>query len=111
MTYFGLTDWGAINWAIAIIALFCVVGVTRRVLRLLPEERLMRCPDTGTITLVETEHTYPEKGDPRIRVQRCELWPEHAACNRGCLSRYSESTAGFRMRLHALRPFERQPLN
>lgn len=99
MTYFGLTEWGAINWAIVIIALGLVAGATRSVMRVLPERRMMRCPQTGSITLLEIE-----KRDGRIAVTQCGLWPQRE-CSRGCLARYSEASGDFSTRLRALRPF------
>ncbi len=87
MTYFGLTDWGVINWAIVFIALFGVSGAARWVSKQLPKQQAVRCPDTGVIALVETRDTYPESGTPGIRVLSCELWPQYGTCSRGCLSR------------------------
>jgi hypothetical protein len=40
-------------------------------------------------------------------VWRCELWPERKICARSCLVRYKETEPGFRINLHALRPFGR----
>lgn len=106
-----MVDFAAIDWTIGIIALFCVGSVTYWVLGAIPKERLMRCPETGTITFVDIEGTSAEIGGPGITVQHCDLWPEHKNCARGCLARYAESTTGFRIRLQALRPFERRSLN
>jgi hypothetical protein len=84
MTYFGLTEWGVINWALVVVALFAVGGATRWVLEQLPKQRMVRCPDTKAVSWVETQRHHPESDTPRIL--SCDLWLQHEACSRGCLS-------------------------
>lgn len=80
MTYFGLTEWGVINWALVVVALFSAGGATRWVLEQLPKQRMVRCPDTKAMTWVEMHRHHPES------VLSCDLWLQHEACGRGCLS-------------------------
>ena len=98
-----------LDWAMAIIVLLMTGGLIYWVTRLLPRRRLMRCPETETITFVEVGRASPEDStEPKITVQGCDLWPEHSECGRGCLAREGETTSGFPTSLHALRPFKRQ---
>jgi hypothetical protein len=96
----GLTFWAA-GFTIALI-LFLYIG---RVVWQVQRERLMRCPETGSITLVGTTPDVCE-GISGHTVQRCGLWPEHSGCARACLSRHAETEPGFRVRLEALRPYK-----
>lgn len=86
MTYFGLTEWGVINWAIVVIALFAMSGAARWVSKQLPPQQSVRCPDTGVIALIETRDTCAESGRPGIGVLSCERWPQFGSCSRGCLT-------------------------
>ena len=66
------------------------------------KDRMMRCPETGAITVVRVG----EGEGKALAVQRCDAWPERKQCTRGCLARYSETGPGWRINLDALRPFE-----
>jgi len=71
-------------------------------------DRLMRCPETGAVTLVGVDEVpRPEGKGTRPVVWRCELWPERKNCAQSCLLRYNETEPGFRINLHGLRPFGR----
>ena len=69
--------------------------------------RLMRCPETGSISMVQVAST-AGGGDPasQLKVTQCDLWPQRKGCAQGCLSRYGETPPRFRVNLDALRPFE-----
>jgi hypothetical protein len=68
------------------------------------KKRLMRCPETGAITLVEVTRI-PTGEKLGLGVKSCELWPEKKECRRGCLSRRAEPRENSRFDLHSLRPF------
>lgn len=74
--------------------------------------RFMRCPETGAIDLVDVNPAQAANGETlRLGVRQCDLWPKRQGCARGCLSRYSgysETAPWYRVRLEALRPFERE---
>jgi hypothetical protein len=73
------------------------------------KRRLMRCPESGGITMVDIQPTdllgHSTQGGPRLRVRQCRLWPERKDCGRGCLSRYSQG-GNYGFNLASLRPFE-----
>jgi hypothetical protein len=69
------------------------------------KDRLMRCPETGAITLVGVECVATRDGDVKPVVCNCALWPEKAGCAQRCLERYDESSASYPANLSALRPF------
>lgn len=92
---------------IVVLALFAVVLLHRLTERAL-KNRLMRCPETGAVAFVGAERV--SRGDgtaPQVIVRSCEFWPERKDCGQGCLARYDEIESGYRIRLDALRPFER----
>ncbi len=71
--------------------------------------RLLRCPETGGVAIVDIEETLSERGAagrPHLRVKTCQLWPEKKDCGRGCLSRCSGSWGSYEFDLASLRPFE-----
>lgn len=69
--------------------------------------RMMRCPETGSITVVRVVPAVGGEGKaPGVAVQWCESWPERKGCTQGCLARYSETGPGLQVNLNALRPFE-----
>lgn len=88
-----------------------VVAVMLYVLRLitrLSKDRMMRCPNTGAITIVGVVQVpSPDGGEPVALVHRCQLWPEKTGCGQGCLERYDETRDGVPINVDGLRPFER----
>lgn len=71
------------------------------------KDRLMRCPETDSITLVGVERASPHAAKaPAVKVRRCGLWPEKMDCAQGCLARYKETSPDYRVNLNALRPFK-----
>jgi hypothetical protein len=93
--------------AIAVLALV-VVAFVRYVVEGVSRKRLMRCPETGAVAFVGAERVSRREGEaPAVIVRSCEFWPERKDCARGCLARYDETTPGYRVKLDALRPFER----
>jgi hypothetical protein len=93
--------------AIAVLALV-VVAFVRYVVEGVSRKRLMRCPETGAVAFVGAERVSRRDGEaPAVIVRSCEFWPERKDCARGCLARYDETTPGYRVKLDALRPFER----
>lgn len=77
-------------------------------IQLTSRDRLVRCPQTGGIAIVDIHAVASASGNtvaPRIR--QCDLWPERADCTRACLVHASETVPGYPIRLAALRPFER----
>ncbi len=103
-----MTDFAIAIWAVGIAAWLAFVCYVYWIARQLWQDRPMRCPETGSITLVGAEYASPRAGNaPQLTVQRCGLWPGKAGCARGCLARYEETPPGFAVNLLALRPFER----
>lgn len=71
------------------------------------KSRMMRCPETGAITVVRVMPAADGEGKgPGVAVQWCDSWPERKGCTQGCLARYSETGPGLQVNLNALRPFE-----
>jgi hypothetical protein len=104
-----MTDFSTAAWTMVIVAWVVIAGGMYWLFDLLSKDRLMRCPEMGSVTLVGAEYASQRAGDtPELTVQRCGLWPEKAGCARGCLARYPETSPGYRVNLHALRPFQRQ---
>jgi len=72
-------------------------------------ERMVRCPETGAITLVRL--TPAARGDgnaPGAEVEHCLLWQdgkEH--CAQGCLARNPEACPVHRVNMPALRAYDR----
>lgn len=93
-------------WIVAIVGLVALGGLLRWVIE---RGLIMRCPETGAITLVRIAPAAGGEGLAReVTVRQCDLWPERKDCAQGCLVRYCEATPGFRVNLNALRPFEPQ---
>lgn len=89
---------------LAFFTVLCVHWVIERGSR----TRLMRCPETGAVAFVGAEEVSRDDGKAsEIMVCTCEFWPERKDCARRCLARFSETTPGYRVKLDALRPFER----
>lgn len=103
MTDFATAGWTVLTAGWLALALY-VYWIAWRVCK----NRLMRCPETGAITLVSIEPASRRAGKaPGVKIQQCGLWPEKMDCAHGCLARYGETSPGYRVNLDALRPFER----
>ena len=101
-----MSDFAIAVWTVGVAAWLVFVLYAVWITRQVWKDRLMRCPDTGSITLVGIEYVSPRDGHaPEFTVQRCGLWPEKKNCTRDCLARYAETSPGYRVNLHALRPF------
>ena len=93
--------------AIVILALV-VIAFVRYLIEGASKKRLMRCPETGAVAFVGVEGISRRAGEaPEIVVRSCEFWPARKDCAQQCLERYAETESGYRVRLEALRPFER----
>jgi hypothetical protein len=70
--------------------------------------RLVRCPETGGLGLVDLEPAAERDAQaPAHRIRRCDLWPRRQACEQGCLARHTQPAAPYGVDLKALRPFQR----
>lgn len=99
----GLAQVGAIV-ALALV----VVALARYFVAGTSKKRLMRCPETGAVAFVGVEGVAGHAGEaPGVVVRSCEFWPARKDCAQRCLERYAETESGYRVRLDALRPFER----
>ena len=67
--------------------------------------RLVRCPETGGLGLVEVEPL--RRGSQAHCIRRCDLWPGRQGCAQGCLARHAQSAAQYGIDLKALRPLRR----
>lgn len=61
------------------------------------KDKLLRCPDTGSVALVGIRQFARAGKAPGIEVERCGLWPDKQGCERGCLQHYGESSSGLRV--------------
>jgi hypothetical protein len=93
-------------WTAGLIGLGAVALVVFARLHAIWNLRLMRCPETGSIALVDTARVARAgEAASTVTVRSCDLWPERKCCARGCLERYEETAPGGRIRVAALRPF------
>ncbi len=98
-----------VGWMVAVVGLLAFGGLLYWLIDLVSRDRMMRCPETGSITFVRVASAGDgDENARRATVTRCDLWPGKKGCAQGCLVRYSETTPGLRVNLNALRPFEPQ---
>ena len=94
-------------WIIVLAGMAAMGGFLYWLLATVSRGRMMRCPETGAISVVRVVTTAGrEEKAPGLTVTQCDLWPQKKDCAQGCLSRYSETAPGWRVNLNALRPFE-----
>ena len=104
-----MTDFATAGWMVGIAAALALSLYVGWIIWRVGKDRLMRCPETGAVTLVGIEPDSRRAGKaPEVMVQRCGLWPEKMGCAQGCLARYDETSPGYKVNLDALRPFERR---
>ena len=96
-------------WIVVMIGAIAFVGVLYWLNDIVSRDRMMRCPETGSITFVRVAPVAGGAGNAsEVTVTQCDLWPKRKDCAQGCLARYGETTPGLRGNLDALRPFEPQ---
>lgn len=91
----------------AIWFLFCLTALIK--LARYRKRRLLRCPETGGVAIVDIEETSltdQDGGRSYLRVRNCRLWPERRHCGRGCLTRCTLSWGSYGFDLASLKPFE-----
>ena len=95
-----------LQWLATALAFATVPAVALLLIAFATRGRLLRCPETGSVALVEVDQN--ARGEPReAAVRQCDLWPRRRACAQGCLARLPETAPGCGVRLKALRPFAR----
>lgn len=91
------------EWIVGSLAIAALAIAYLWLIRHVSKSRLMRCPDTGGIALVNAERVH---GTMEVRVRKCDLWRENRGCTQGCLARYPETSPRYQVTLNALRPFD-----
>lgn len=96
-------------WIVVMIGVIAFVGVLYWLNDIVSRARMMRCPETGSVTFVRAAPVAGGAGNAsEVTVRQCDLWPKRKDCAQGCLARYGETAPGLRGNLDALRPFEPQ---
>lgn len=88
----------------AVLIVLGIAPLTVWLVRLVWKARLLRCPETGGVALVDVASS-PSRGPRYPEVRHCELWLGKRECARGCLARYAEALAGQPVSHAALRRF------
>jgi len=71
----------AVTWVALILGVLIKIARARN-------RKLVRCPETGGIAIVDVSEVLPAdpaSRGPYLRVESCQLWPEKGNCGRGCL--------------------------
>lgn len=72
--------------------------------------KLVRCPESGAIGLVDIKEETPGPDEvtarPLLRVKNCSLWPERIDCASGCLNACSATYGSWRFDLASLATFK-----
>ena len=102
MSGFSIAGWVllAAIWVLVVIHL-C------RTLRQVWTELLVRCPETGAVSVIRVRPAgRRDIKSAALEIQHCGLWPGEQDCRRGCLNRFLEASPGYRVNLKSLRPFD-----
>jgi hypothetical protein len=102
-----MSTFATAGWIVMAALWLLVAFYVYRIIRQNGSERLVRCPETGAITLVSIAPAARRDGDASaLEVRHCALWQDRQEdCAQGCLTRYPEMSPGYRVNLRALRPF------
>jgi hypothetical protein len=69
--------------------LFVLVPIVAETFARYRPVQIVRCPKTGTNVRVQLDATLAAltavPGPPKLRVDRCDLWPEHQDCRQDCV--------------------------
>ena len=80
-------------WVIGAIVWFALLAYILWILGPVWKDRLVRCPETGGVTLVGLQRVITPQGQ-NIRVVRCALWPGKRECSRACAASCTELSHG-----------------
>jgi hypothetical protein len=69
--------------------------------------RLVRCPETGGLGLIDVEPRRRGSQAPAHRIRRCDLWPGRQGCAQGCLARQAETSGRYGADGDSLQPLQR----
>jgi hypothetical protein len=85
---------------LGLLALYFGLRVARGY-RLYRGSRLLRCPETQRLALVEMPAGVmaleASLGDPRLRVRNCSRWPMCRECGENCLRQIESPAPGMRL--------------
>lgn len=103
-----MSEFAIVVWTVGIIAWGAFALYVIWIARGVWNDRLVRCPETGAVTLVGVEYvSLPAGSAPVLTVRRCGLWPAKAGCSHACVDRYEDSLSGFWASVRALRAPDR----
>jgi hypothetical protein len=98
-------DYTTLGWIFIGFIWLAVALYVASLVRQLWKEQLVRCPETGAVTLIRHQQAARSGMPPVIEVERCGLWPDKQACLRTCLLRLRDIPRGLRTDARGLRPF------
>ena len=102
-------DNDAATWIVVMMSVMAFGGLVYWLKDMVSRARMMRCPETGSVTFVRVAPAAGGAGNAsEVTVRQCDLWPKRKDCAQGCLARYGETPPGLCGNLDALRPFEPQ---
>jgi hypothetical protein len=95
------------GWVLLAAVWLLVVIHLCRTLRQVWTELLVRCPETGAVSVIRVRPaTRRDFQSAALEVRHCGLWPGEQNCRRGCLHRFAETSPGYPVSLKSLRPFD-----
>ncbi len=101
-----MSTFATAGWIVMAVLWLVVAIYVYRIIRQNGSERLVRCPETGAITLVSISSAAWRDGNGSApEVRHCALWQDRQDCVQGCLARHPEMSPSYRLNLQALRPF------
>ena len=78
-----MTDFATLGWTAGVVIWLAIALYVWWITWRVGKDRLMRCPETGSIALVGVESDTRASGKaPGVKVQRCVLWPKKWAASK-----------------------------
>ena len=98
-------DYSTAGWVLLGLIWFAVALYVIVLMKRVWQDQLVRCPETGAVTLIRIQQVARSGMPSFIDVERCGLWPDKQACMRSCLSRRRDIPRGLRIDARGLRPY------
>jgi hypothetical protein len=104
-----MVEFGQIESIAGGLVLLVLVVAALWLIRAASRGRLLRCPETGGLAIVEVDARHTGHGESTLKsVGQCDLWPEKERCDQGCLAHHPETDRAFgQVDLQALKPIKR----